>query len=576
MTLPRALYLRGSNGKRVGPIALQWLEVLFDARVVDENTPISLSGKAFRPISDWPEINRRLEDVRARLRAGDNPWSETLAARPAEESVQRVEQAVQEAGASARPLSVMIRLAVARGDGGLSVQRPGSRVAFTLRDGRITGLTVEDDELSLFSHLQRGKLVPPQSLSEAQARAADFGGDLGGALVGMGVLPGDLFFETYVNWALSVLAQVMLHGGESEFKEDAGPPPAIPLSFDRLGVFLQAIRLLPRARLSEQLMPARNRPLVLSQVDGVSRESLGLKPRELRVMNAVNGARSLAELLDELGSNDEMTFAILRTVFFATEAGLLVLGDDPQHRQEKAQLEQLRKELGDLEKANEFDVLGVSPKSKTEEVRNAYTELAKKYHPDGLRQEALPELRQLRERAFARIGEAFGALDSESKRKRRAEEIAQDSPDAREAEQRAINAATAETLYKKAEILLRVRKYDEALEHLDQALRLQPEVLDYRILQLHARYLQGTGPDGVEGAAEAADEISQLLGTAESLLGFLTLAQLNKAIGRSEDALRYYRRVLDLDASNSEAKAEVRISTLRKEKTKRNKKGWLS
>jgi len=575
VTLPSALYLQGANGKRVGPIALQWLEVLFDARVVDEDTPISLSGKTFRPVSDWPDIAARLVSVRTRLRGGENPWSETLAARPAEPSAQRVEAAVQ-AAEDARPLGVMMRLAAARADGRLTIQRPGSRVHVVLRDGRVVGLQVEDEELGLLAHLRRSKLVPEEALSQASAQAPDFGGDLGGALVATGAIPGDLFFEAYVNWALSVIAQTALQGGETHFDEDPGPAPAIPLSFDRLGVFLEAIRLLPRSKLSERLMPSRTRPLVLSQIDGVSRESLGLKPRELRVLNAVNGARSLGDLLDELGRSDEMTFDILRTVFLATEAGLVVLGDDPFHRQEKAQLEQLRKEVERLEKAHEFEVLGVSEQSSNEQVRTAYTELAKKYHPDGLRREALPELRQLRERAFARIGEAFSALDSEAKRKQRAAELAEDSPDARAAEKKAMNAITAETLYKKAEILVRVRKYDEALEHLEQALQLCPDEIDYRILRLHALYLKSTSPDGSRGAAEAIEQIASVLGTAESALGFLVLAQLNKALGRSEDALRYYRRVLDLDESNAEAKAEVRISTLRKEKTKKTKRGWLS
>ena len=575
MSLPNALYLEGTNGKRVGPIALQWLEVLYDARVVDEDTPISLSGKTFRAVSEWPEILGRLEFVRKRLGEGDNPWSETLTARPPEVSAQRVEKAVQ-AAAEARPLGVMTRLAAARADGRLTVERPASRIRILFRDGRISGLRVEDDELSLFSHLRRSKLVPEDALSQASARTEEFGGDLGGALVGTGALPGDLFFEAYVNWALSVLAQVFLRGGETSFEDDPGPPPSIPLSLDRLGVYLEAIRLLPRSKLSEQLMPSRTRPLVLSQVEGLTWEALGLKPRELRVLNAVNGARNLGDLLDELGHSDEMTFDILRAVFFATEAGLVVLGDDPFHRQEKAQLEQLRKELQRLEGANEFEVLGVQVDSKDEQVRTAYTELAKKYHPDGLRREALPELRQLRERAFARIGEAFSGLDSEAKRKRRAEELAEDSPDAREAEKKAMNALTAETLYKKAEILVRVRKYDQALEHLEQALELCPGEVDYRILQVQTRYLKATSPDGSRGAETAIEEIASILGTAESSLGFLVLAQLNKALGRSDEALRYYRRVLDLDGSNAEAKAEVRISTLRKEKTKKNKRGWLS
>ncbi|TKJ31694.1 hypothetical protein CEE39_06895 [bacterium (candidate division B38) B3_B38] len=67
--------------------------------------------------------------------------------------------------------------------------------------------------------------------------------------------------------------------------------------------------------------------------------------------------------------------------------------------------------------ADHFQMLGISQKASAVEVKKAYFEVAKLYHPDRLATHNLTELRAQVERIFASMSAAFAVLNDDKKRK---------------------------------------------------------------------------------------------------------------------------------------------------------------
>ncbi len=129
--------------------------------------------------------------------------------------------------------------------------------------------------------------------------------------------------------------------------------------------------------------------------------------------------------------------------------------------------------LGDLDY---YQLLGLSDVAKEKDVKASYLRAAKRYHPDALAKAGLDgETRQQANNVFARISKAYSVL---SNRKRRAE-----YDEARNSTEGSIDAerlASAESMYRKGEILLRSGNFAGAIEFLRPAVELWPDESDYR------------------------------------------------------------------------------------------------
>ncbi|NJK88977.1 MAG: J domain-containing protein [Myxococcales bacterium] len=354
-------------------------------------------------------------------------------------------------------------------------------------------------------------------------------------------------------------------------------PPLVPLGLDRYASFMEAVRLIDKATLQARFQPLRACPLVPGLIDGAKVHEFKLKPKELRVLNAANGSRTLAEIAALVGNESDAVRAFLNAVFFGVESGAVSIGADPLLKGERLELVEVQRELDRVKGFNFFQVLGVNDKSTDEEVKARYTELAKKYHPDLLREDALLELREAREKMFSLIQEANASLESDKLRVRYKQQL----EDGRSSQDlvKAQNALLAETALKKAEILLRVKKHEEALEQIDHAIALNNEEPEYHIFHAYLRYLlRSGGTPSSDEAVPAVEAIKDIQGDKAILSGFVFQAHLHKAIGNSKQMVQCYEKVLEIDASHAEAKQELRAEALRRERAaaaKNTKKKWF-
>lgn len=584
--LPSALYLRHTNGDPIGPLSLTAVEVLFDNRVVDAKTPISFDGDRFAAIEEWPEVMRRLEKIKQRLNEGEAVWGkEDAKASPRAAPAQppppsETAQASIERASESTVVGRMLRLAVRKQTGRLRFSGKAGRLTFAYKDGKITAVETDVPDLAVADYLERKKVVDPAALEEAAQVAPNMGGDIGGALIALQKVEPHVYFEHYLAWAKQVLgAAVAREFGEVAFEEGEVPNPPFPLGFDRLGVPVEAVRAgLRWGVASERLLPKRPCPLIISQVEGVTLDEVKLKPKELRALKRVDGVRTLGDLIDELGGSEDKSLPILQAIFFAEQAGFVAFGEDPLTRKEVAEAQEVRALLKRLEEKNYFEVLEVSEASSDDEVRARYADYAKKYHPDKIRKEAAPELLEARQKLFALVSEAATALETEDQRYKYAHDLEQGNVGGTADLEKVQASLQAETLFKKAEILLKVRKYDEAIEQIDEAITLAPDDTEFKILRVYLGHLRAAkGAEDPKPTAEKATKkiLGLMKNDANIASGYLYLGHLQKALEKDDLALKYYEKVLEYDEHHPEATSQVRVLRMRKDKRKKKKRWGL-
>jgi hypothetical protein len=220
-----------------------------------------------------------------------------------------------------------------------------------------------------------------------------------------------------------------------------------------------------------------------------------------------------------------------------------------------------------IEKHNLWQVLGVEEGASKDQVRAAYLELAKVFHPDRVPAAGTGDLRPKMERVFARISEAHATLCDDQAR-RKYEQTARDSAQGNSS--RAQRILEGEIAFQKGMVLLRRKDWLPALAELRRAVSLNADEAEHHALLAWAIYQAAS--DKVKAGAEVKPMLLKALGLqprchhAHFYLGEILMAE-----GTLPQALSSYQRVLAHDPDNVDAQRAVRLINLRLEKD--SKKG---
>lgn len=135
-----------------------------------------------------------------------------------------------------------------------------------------------------------------------------------------------------------------------------------------------------------------------------------------------------------------------------------------------------------------YKILGVAPQASPKEIRQAYIRLAKQWHPDS--QTRTHHSAEVAQERFLQIQKAYEKL------KQHQDSGATDTPPPRPAAPKTRATATpvplnADIIYANASVLGRQGRYDEAIEELSRAIRINPNfALAYKY-RGHLRSIQG-------------------------------------------------------------------------------------
>lgn len=225
----------------------------------------------------------------------------------------------------------------------------------------------------------------------------------------------------------------------------------------------------------------------------------------------------------------------------------------PANESPQAAQKRLAALLERLLKADHFEALGMDRKGGAAEAKRNFFVLAKELHPDTVSDPALAELRQMKERVFARINEAAQVLGDEKKRKEYEDEL--------EGKKNSVDVArifAAEEDFQRAEIMIKARKYKEGLELLEKAIALNDQEAEFYAWRGYARFL--LAQDRKLAYDESADDCRKAIKMIDKCVpAHLFLGHMSKVVGDLKLAKRCYQRVLELEPKHVEAQRELRL-----------------
>lgn len=216
-----------------------------------------------------------------------------------------------------------------------------------------------------------------------------------------------------------------------------------------------------------------------------------------------------------------------------------------------------------LNQKNYYELLGVNIDSKREEIRAAYFGLAKRFHPDA-HPDFDRDIKQKAEDVFATITAAYQTLSDDEERAR------YDSQAQVGKFQEAKASYDAEVAYRKGEVLLKQRRFDEARKELKNATALSPDEATYVGALAWAIFLGAMDKDRV------VHDVKQQLQKAIALnpklsQNYYYLGCVYKYDESESQAEASFLKALEYDPEYMEAKRELRLIQMRRSEKKEDK-----
>jgi hypothetical protein len=204
---------------------------------------------------------------------------------------------------------------------------------------------------------------------------------------------------------------------------------------------------------------------------------------------------------------------------------------------------------------NFFDVLGVTEQADVGAVKAAYFKLARLYHPDTVPPGAPEALARARADIFARIGDAQRTLvDPKAKADYQAELAA--GGDGNKVDVSSL--FEAEEKFNKGCILVKARKYPEAVKMLDEAIAANAEEPEFYAWRGYAKFFLTT--DRAQGADAAKADLDLCLKAKPNFAAqYFFLGTIAKLINDLKTAKVHFARCVQLDKNHIDAQRELRM-----------------
>ncbi len=200
-----------------------------------------------------------------------------------------------------------------------------------------------------------------------------------------------------------------------------------------------------------------------------------------------------------------------------------------------------------------FQVLGVKQDATASQIKVAYFQLAKAYHPDTVPASAPPEVKKLCADVFSRISEAWGVLGDEAQRQKYLDDLKTGAG----VDVDVMNILQAENVFQAGTLLVKARSYAEAVPRFDEAIRLNPEEAEFGMWKAWCEFLLAQDKKRVHGAAAATIEAG-LKKNARCAQGYLFLGQMAKITGDLATAEKQLKRGLGVAPDNADLIRELK------------------
>lgn len=212
-----------------------------------------------------------------------------------------------------------------------------------------------------------------------------------------------------------------------------------------------------------------------------------------------------------------------------------------------------------VEKEDLFTVLGLPDRASVDQVKNAYFELAKRFHPDRISLQGLEALRSEVELIFRRVNEAYSTLADDSKR---AEYLKERKAGAvgSEDQAKALRIVEADMAFRRGEVYLKKNDLQNALREFVEATTKNPQ--DGEFLAFHTWTRVCLGQLRHSEAKPVFGQAVKLAPRCGRAYYYLGICQ--KEEGDLDRALHSFKKAVEFDSRLIEAEREARLINMRR------------
>lgn len=283
------------------------------------------------------------------------------------------------------------------------------------------------------------------------------------------------------------------------------------------------------------------------------RREFPLSPAEAFAFSTIQGPVPIEEVLAVLPSGEAQPVELIQRLLILGLIDLqtTVFGGDAGKATRSLEIDDL---LVRFETANLYEVLSLAPDAAEAEIKAAYHELARKYHPDRFQSaENSPELRARVEKLFTYVNRAYSTLsdaltraeyDAERARRDNQLDSALQARSSTDADQEKM----VEGLYRAGRIALAKGDFERAVTHLKECVWLRPEIAKFH------HYL-GVAQSGILKLRKEAEKhlLKALELDSTSLDSYMELGKLYLKVELPKRAAVQFQQALRWDPNNAEA-----------------------
>jgi hypothetical protein len=289
----------------------------------------------------------------------------------------------------------------------------------------------------------------------------------------------------------------------------------------------------------------------------------GFSEQEKKLIDAADGTKTVQETIElsplELVESYQVVFAALTMNLIEvreaplsapTEGGAATAHDDFSSK--------ILKTYHQMATQNYFEIIGVTPTTTPEEIKEVYIKLAKKFHPDSFPSNVLPLVEKTASEIFGKINEAYQVLTDLNKRNEYIKSISAPAEEAKTADT-VQDTLNAELQFQKGKVFLRKREFENAKTAMGWAVKLMPEEAEYLAYYGWLAFLASDdkkGPDSVT-AVKFLKKAANINPTLE--LPHIFLGHIYKQQNLIDVATLHFKKALDINPENIDIKRELKI-----------------
>ncbi len=248
---------------------------------------------------------------------------------------------------------------------------------------------------------------------------------------------------------------------------------------------------------------------------------------------------------------------VCRGLYLMQLAGQIAFDRSHKHTHMRSELQKLKRITTEMKGQNHFEILGLNKHSQASEIKKAYHNHAKNFHPDKISPSDTKEVKELKCNIFSKMTEAYKTLISEQLKSEYLKQIHQSDAE---------KILRSKALFEEGKILLRKNQGEKALKLFQEAIKLTEPTAELALHSLWAKLininkLQNESSEIVKIETEINNIPHEHRHTA---IYYFVKGLFQKYIGQSRLAKHSFEHCLALQRNHIEAQRELNMLKISK------------